>query len=193
MPVYLKCQVCGVEFGVPPVRANTAKTCSNECARTVRAKSIERKVTLTCPECQKPFDVPRSHEGRRTYCSHKCREASEAYQHAKGARLSGAANPSWKGGVVEKSDGYIYRLVGREHPFSTEAGYLLEHRAVMEKHLRDTDPESPFLITLGLRRYLSPDIEVHHDDENRSNNHISNLECMTPGDHARLHNARRRA
>jgi hypothetical protein len=47
-----------------------------------------------------------------------------------------------------------------------------EHRYVMEKHLG---------------RELSSDEIVHHIDEDRSNNDLSNLQIMTREEHARLH------
>ena len=72
------------------------------------------------------------------------------------------------------------------HPFSSN-GYVFEHRLVMEAHLREADPYSRFLIRLGNQMYLSPDYVVHHKDENKTNNAVSNLECMTRTDHMTHH------
>lgn len=93
----------------------------------------------------------------------------------------------WKGGVTSHADGYVYRHA-RDHPFASN-GYVFEHRLVMEEWLRANDPDSPFLIRLGDQLYLSPDFVVHHRDEDKANNCIENLECMTPADHRRHHNA----
>ncbi len=68
-------------------------------------------------------------------------------------------NPAWKGGIHYD---HGYRLLRfPEHPFSNSAGYVREHRLVMEKHLG---------------RYLLPTEVVHHKDENPLNNELSNLE-----------------
>lgn len=136
--------------------------------------------------------MPQCHQDRRKFCSNECREANEAYQRDKSQRYFGAGNPSWKGGRHQRLDGYVYRLVGAEHPFSTADGYLLEHRAVIEKWLRETEPNGKRLIRLGEKLYLSPDWHVHHIDEDRSNNRLENLMCVTPEEHRKIHTAMRR-
>ncbi len=61
-----------------------------------------------------------------------------------------------------KIQGYIMRLV-TEHPFIGKRGYVREHRLVMEKHLG---------------RFLEPTEIIHHKDQNRENNDLSNLELQ---------------
>jgi len=195
MPVYLDCQVCGKEFAVPPCRAKKAKACSHECAKQVRgaSRTASSNVTRECEHCGTTFKVPKSHKDRRRFCSRECMHASPHFAWEKGAKRKGALNPRWRGGRSKHSDGYAYLLVGVEHPFSNNWGYMLEHRAVMEQWLRDHDPDSGFLIRLGEKLYLSPEYHVHHKDENRLNNRISNLQCMTPGEHTAHHCAARRS
>jgi len=101
--------------------------------------------------------------------------------------MTGDGNSQWKGGRAAHSSGYVYQAA-KDHPFASN-GYVFEHRLVMEAWLRENDPESPFLIRLGDQLYLSPDFVVHHRDENKANNSIENLECMTPAEHRRHHNA----
>ena len=57
----------------------------------------------------------------------------------------------------------------------------------MERHLRGSNPGSPFLIRLGDNLYLSPEFVVHHRDRDMANNAIANLECMTTAEHVRHH------
>ena len=57
----------------------------------------------------------------------------------------------------------------------------------MERCLRVSNRESPFLIGLGRQLYLSPEFEVHHKNEDKRANRIDNLECMTPTEHSQHH------
>lgn len=182
----LNCVVCGADFRVPPSRAATAKACSNACAVFVRRESIKRKASFKCAQCGKVVEKPRCHANRQTYCSKVCMEASPEIRALKAGRV-GPKNPSWKGGQVVRQDRYIYAPTGGPHPFGKANGMVLEHRLVMERHLREHDPDSPFLIEIDGEKYLSPDYEVHHRDLGRTDNRIENLQCMTRADHRALH------
>jgi len=186
----LNCKICGSEFRVPPVRASTAKFCSKECADQGRGEAIKRSVTLECAHCGKAFESPRCHAGRRKYCSYECTRSSPAYRAAKSVASSGDKNGAWVGGVVPHPDGYLYTRCSA-HPFASN-GYVLSHRLNMEEWLRENDPKSQFLIRLGGQLYLSPVFHVHHRDEDKQNNEIGNLQCMTPSEHRRLHEAMKR-
>lgn len=70
-------------------------------------------------------------------------------------------------------DGYVL-LLAPDHPSADPNGYVKEHRLVMEK---------------SLGRILSRDELVHHKDENKGNNDVSNLEVMSRSEHIRLHHS----
>jgi len=94
---------------------------------------------------------------------------------------------NYKGYTVMES-GYI-RIPVPGHPFGRgKSSYVMEHRLVVERHLRETDPESKWLVEVDGERYLDPKADVHHVDENKSNNTLDNLEVLAKGDHTRLHN-----
>jgi hypothetical protein len=104
----------------------------------------------------------------------------------------GARNPAYgkrphnyKGRQVHP-DGYI-QLVAKGHPFAGRTGLVMEHRLVMEEHLRSADPENPWLTSVDGVLYLCPDAEVHHIDEDKANNVIANLEVLSKADHAGHH------
>jgi len=89
------------------------------------------------------------------------RKKSEMYR--------GAGNPAWNGGTkTVKGYTYLYRP---KHPNATKAGYVAEHRLVMEEKLG---------------RLLSRKEVVHHKNTKRKDNRLSNLELYpTNGDHLR--------
>lgn len=97
----------------------------------------------------------------------------------------GAASATWRGGRLVHGDGYI-QVHTPDHPFAVKR-YVMEHRLVYENYLRDHEPLSALLTVVDGRRYLCPDVEIHHRDEDKSNNVLSNLQPMTKAEHARLH------
>lgn len=67
--------------------------------------------------------------------------------------------------------GYV-ALLEPDHPDAWKNGRILEHRLVMEKHLK---------------RRLGRNEHVHHRDRDRQNNAIANLELISPAEHTSLH------
>ena len=70
------------------------------------------------------------------------------------------------------TDGYV-RLHLPDHPLAGRDGWVLEHRAVAFEHGLLTGPTD--------RRH------VHHRDETKTNNVVTNLEVLTPRRHANIH------
>lgn len=81
-------------------------------------------------------------------------------------------NYFWKGGERVEREGYVL-LKTPGHPYANKAGYVREHRLVMER-------------VLG--RYLLQDEEVHHRDDDPRNNHPDNLQVFAShAEHMRYH------
>jgi hypothetical protein len=79
-------------------------------------------------------------------------------------------NPNWKGGVKEH-EGYILKKV-KDHPYSCQ-DYVYEHRLVIESFLK---------------QYLDPKAVVHHINEIKNDNRLSNLMLFkTNGEHLAYH------
>lgn len=88
-------------------------------------------------------------KAKNLYCSRAC----------KGVALSGPNHPMWNGGRHVAPSGYIM-VWAPDHPDATKAGYVREHRLVMERHLG---------------RRLLPDEVVHHENRDKTDNRIENL------------------
>ena len=76
--------------------------------------------------------------------------------------------------IVRKGD-YNYAVV-KGHPNTTNNGYVLHHRIVMENHLG---------------RILNSSEVVHHKNGNKLDNQLDNLLLTTNVEHARIHGLER--
>lgn len=73
-------------------------------------------------------------------------------------------------------DGYVHVRLEWGHPMAHVNGWAREHRVVVAEHLG---------------RRLLPQEVVHHLDEDRTNNELSNLELKPAGLHTGEHNHRK--
>ena len=81
--------------------------------------------------------------------------------------------PANKVGRFTHSSGYVYVLVGLDHPMANGYGYALEHRLVMAEKLG---------------RQLTAGEVVHHINGIRADNSVQNLELFgSHGEHMRHH------
>ena len=85
----------------------------------------------------------------------------------------GPESHKWKGGRFTHATGYVY-VYAPEHPNKNAAGYVLEHRLVMEQ-------------TLG--RLLEKWENVHHLNGIRDDNRPENLVTITRSEHMKVHKA----
>jgi hypothetical protein len=96
----------------------------------------------------------------------KLRRMGVRSKHGRGSKME--KNYFWKGGRRIDEDGYVL-VKSPGHPHATKAGYVREHRLVMEK---------------ALGRYLRRNEVVHHRNKDKQDNRIENLELFaTNGAH----------
>ncbi len=132
----------------------------------------EKPILKNCSECGLEFNARKGRDVKRAldkmFCSRKCMSVNRA----KTIKLEN--HHGWKGGEFIRNDGrYLYRAT-----YKGDRKYKKSfiHREVMEEHLG---------------RKLERWEEVHHIDENRLNNDISNLEVLSKSEHAKLHGKQR--
>lgn len=86
--------------------------------------------------------------------------------------IAGKNHPRWKGGRNINDKGYVLKFFPN-HPFATKAGYIREHRLIMEK-------------CIGC--YLKKQEIVHHINGIKTDNRIKNLMLLqTNTQHKKLH------
>ena len=113
------------------------------------SNSALAKVRWEAKNCPKCVDCGKQ---TRKKTASRCKDCNLIYQR-------GANHHRWRGGTTIDSNGYV--LVFRpEHPRAQGRGYIMEHRVVVEEHLR---------------RELEDYEVVHHIDGNKENNSIDNL------------------
>jgi len=144
------CQRCGEEFEVPQCRKNTAKYCSLKCS---------------------PNGFTKGHKFRNTgRTRYKKGHISWSKLHPN-LMPKGVRNYMWKGGKQIDKTGYIL-ILNRNHPFCNKAGYIREHRLVVESQLN---------------RYLSPEEKVHHLGEKDDNRPQMLIAFVNDSAHQRFH------
>ena len=135
--------------------------------------------------------------GRRFISGHNStgRQHSEATRQRLSEAKMGEGNPqfgkrppNYKGGRFITTGGYV-ALLKPEHPYATGPGmaYVLEHRLVVEAHLRETNPTSEWLTEVDGVLYLRPGACVHHINGDKQDNRVENLEVMFQSEHVRIH------
>ena len=108
---------------------------------------------LTCPEIQERLRLPVEPEQVRRFCHRHGFPVQN-----RGAQ-PGAKHRDWKGGRTIDKDGYVL-VQCPQHPHANAAGYVREHRLVMEA---------------AIGRFLEPTEVVHHVDDDHQHNAIENL------------------
>ena len=88
----------------------------------------------------------------------------------------GAEHHRWNAGRMLSTDGYVKVRVGVEHPLADPNGYAYEHLLVWCAAGRPHPAEGETL---------------HHGNEDRTDNRLSNLELLTRGKHNATHLATR--
>jgi len=124
-------------------------------------------IILNCKECGKKIKTFPSRKGRKKYCSVICRAKNNPNRFKKGHKWVGKLKTNKR----IHSSGYI-EIYSPYHPFKSKRNSVLEHRLVMEKHLK---------------RFLLPKEHIHHKNGNKKDNRLKNLVLLSHSEHAKYH------
>lgn len=162
------CKICYKKHKVL-INRKTALYCSRNCYYKARRRGLYlNNVPLLCNICKSEYLVNMARLKKSLYCSRLCANRAIGLNH------TGQKHPNWGGGIKIDKDGYVL-IRKTKHPFAVQ-GYIREHRLIMER-------------IIG--RYLLKDEIVHHKNENKADNHVSNLELMKKTEHDRIHTIKR--
>lgn len=123
------------------------------------------KETKACEYCGKAFSFWPSRQKNAKYCSLSCKTSVRNI------------NVGRKYGELRYEHGRL-KIKLPDHPYCDKAGYVFFHRYIVEQHLG---------------YFLDPkEYDVHHIDENKDNNYLSNLVAIRHSAHMRLHALKRK-
>lgn len=130
---------------------------------------MARTVTKVCQNCGKDFQIAswelkESRFKRGLYCSKSC-----LYETMRGKPMPRKIKPPK---TILHAHGYILEWVGYDYP-GAQSGRMLQHRLVMERFLG---------------RSLTENEEVHHINEDKTDNRIENLKLVSSSTHQSYHN-----
>ena len=132
--------------------------------------SIAAKKRSESPEARKKLGEPNI-GNKYNLDRHPSEEVRLKISNTLKGRYVGDKNPSWKGGIITGSYGYIM-IRKPEHPSSDKRGYVLLSHLVMEE---------------SLGRQILPTEVVHHINEDRTDNRLENLMVLSRDEHPSYH------
>ena len=149
----INCYICNKPikgFGV----TGACSSCNLK-ARNHGKKVVHKPLIRYCSKCNKKL----SHPDRTGFCQPCSIHSGKDHYRKEGMYLKEKAS-NWKGGRRINDQGY-YQILSHGHPYAQKyTHYVVKHRLVVEKFLG---------------RYLKPSEDVHHRNNNRTDNSPYNL------------------
>lgn len=183
-----KCSNCGKDVEIFHKVRLQAKDifCCKDCFHEYR--NNHKILNCVCPVCGKKFYVKPyllKNNKHEHCCSYECmgKYRKQIYKGESNPNYGnrGRGNPLFKGDRIIHC-GY-YWVYATNHPFAIMDGRIREHRLVAEQFLL-TEENS---IEIDGVRYLKPEYDVHHINQNKLDNRVENLMVLTRSEHKELH------
>lgn len=186
------CKTCGKTFYVKPWYGK-GMFCSKECADI--AKIVNHTPNVTCAYCGKSFYKKPSQIARnKVHCCSK-----ECMGNLRRIIYAGKNNPNYnnfKERIITRDikGNIYYEIPVQNHPFghiakSKHMLYYREHRYIIEQNYKLFD--SKYFVIIDGKHYLNPKVDVHHKNEDTTDNRIENLIPLTRSEHVTEHNNRK--
>jgi len=140
----------------------------------------------------KPYRIKRLKGGKITCsleCTYKLKEETMSGENNHQYGLTGHNNSSFKNEDTLTNYGYLLEYCPnhpRPHDQHVQGTRVKKHRLVVERNYKLFD--SKFFEEVDGWIVLKEGYDVHHKDENKLNNDISNLEILSRAEHTSLHN-----
>ena len=159
--ILMKCNIHNVEFLVDPTNflRNTNTTVSDKCPECI---ALHERLVLVCAYCGKKFTrAPSKMNNSKSGLYFCCREHKDMAQRLDSGKQFSEMRPDHYSNVEEK--------IGSINTYREMAMREYDHRCSICGWSEDDDI-----------------LQVHHIDENRQNNALSNLIVLCPNCHAKL-------
>lgn len=194
--VEVVCAYCGKIEQVIPARAKTYVCCSTACSAAYRKDKHETQIKCECPICKTIFWVKPSRVKRvktticcSKECSNKLKETTYLGENNHQYGLTGHLNSSFKENEIISNYGYILEYCpGHPKPCdrSNKEARVRQHRLVIERNYEKFDPI--YFEQIGNWIVLKDEYDVHHINEDKTDNRLENLQILTREEHTALHN-----
>lgn len=149
-------------------------------------KNYPNNEIRNCSEAQKVYF--KTHDGVMKGKQHS--EESKQKMKENRKMTIGKNNPAWNGGRRISKDGYIL-IYKPDHPFKNKkVNVIPEHRYIVEKWLRENEPNSKYLISVEnhIDKFLDPQVVIHHINGIKNDNSLENLQLVENNSlHIKIH------
>ena len=189
-----KCKICGKENYEINLRKFPKDFCSYKCYE--EWQKWNKEPNCECSVCERKMYVKASRLKKvknGITCSKECaNKLKSEYMTGKKNHqfgLKGDKNASFAGNTIISNYGYILEYCpGHPYPHdrSNNTTRVLQHRLIIERNSERFD-DKYFEIIDGWK-VLKPIYNVHHINEDKTDNRLENLQITTRSEHTSLHN-----
>lgn len=186
-----KCEYCGKEKEYK-YKSQIKRFCSHKCSNNYKWENIRQRaeyIILNCPMCNKQIKIYKNDwrikHSKKIYCSKKCSINASKKGALQKCQYCGNEFYTTRNKFCSKKCATEYKKEHYNHKIYLEGQYLAGYEKDYNK--KGNYKVHRKIIEDLLGRKLNPNEIVHHKDENKLNNKLSNLKIMSRAEHSRYH------